>query len=564
MPFPITCAACHKTFSIADDVFERKVKGRVVTIKCKQCQAGIRVDGTKQTPVFSVSDSMRPPSGSPPDLSPAAPGRASPAVKQDAKPAPKVAPPGSAPKAAAPKAAATTAMGKAASAAQPLVNPSGAATQATSTTARHVPPRAPPLAPSAQAPSPTVEMPPGPAARPARVAATESTSPAIAKPSAAVENLWAVDYPDGEDRELTLVQIERELVAGAIDEHTLVWRDGMNEWLELGQLPELRALHARRAPQPPARPPLPSESDVTLPQLPLPLAGPPPFESSGSVIDFARHDVREAPAAPVPAANFSTVRGSHPPTPPTSASNPRGPAQNFQPVAPAPAPLPALVARGPARPAPTTLGALPPISDVAEWPPKSRLPLFGAAFALLALGGLIFYLTRSSADQLPPLTPISALPASVSSARPAEPAPSTTPEPAGESVQSNAALQPPGHGALTAPNAGFAELFADGARSADQTHGASATARFNAAAAKAALANAANQTAQCREKSGPTGKATVVVTFAPGGKVENATVNDSPFAGTSRGACIAAAMRGATVPPFSGPPGTVTKIISIR
>src|SRR6185369_14782516 len=47
MPFPITCRACLKTFSIADDVFERKVKGRVVTIKCKQCQAGIRVDGTQ-------------------------------------------------------------------------------------------------------------------------------------------------------------------------------------------------------------------------------------------------------------------------------------------------------------------------------------------------------------------------------------------------------------------------------------------------------------------------------------------------------------------------------------
>src|SRR5450755_4102782 len=44
MPFPITCTACGKIFSIADDVYERKVKGRVVTIKCKQCGAGIRID----------------------------------------------------------------------------------------------------------------------------------------------------------------------------------------------------------------------------------------------------------------------------------------------------------------------------------------------------------------------------------------------------------------------------------------------------------------------------------------------------------------------------------------
>src|SRR6187402_3273347 len=62
MPFPITCTACQKTFSIADDVYERKVKGRVVTIKCKQCQSGIRVDGTADAPVVATSsDSARPP-----------------------------------------------------------------------------------------------------------------------------------------------------------------------------------------------------------------------------------------------------------------------------------------------------------------------------------------------------------------------------------------------------------------------------------------------------------------------------------------------------------------------
>ena len=47
MPLPVTCPACGKSFSIADDVFEQKIKGRVVTVKCKQCQAPIRVDGTR-------------------------------------------------------------------------------------------------------------------------------------------------------------------------------------------------------------------------------------------------------------------------------------------------------------------------------------------------------------------------------------------------------------------------------------------------------------------------------------------------------------------------------------
>src|SRR5688572_27730385 len=47
MAFGVTCPTCGKAFSITDEIYERKVSGRVVTIKCKQCQAGIRVDATK-------------------------------------------------------------------------------------------------------------------------------------------------------------------------------------------------------------------------------------------------------------------------------------------------------------------------------------------------------------------------------------------------------------------------------------------------------------------------------------------------------------------------------------
>src|ERR1041384_3932553 len=47
MSFPITCTACQKTFTISDEIYKKKVTGRVVTIKCKSCGQGIRVDGTK-------------------------------------------------------------------------------------------------------------------------------------------------------------------------------------------------------------------------------------------------------------------------------------------------------------------------------------------------------------------------------------------------------------------------------------------------------------------------------------------------------------------------------------
>ena len=46
MAFPVTCPACGKAFQLADDIYERKVAGKVVSIKCKQCHSGIRVDAT--------------------------------------------------------------------------------------------------------------------------------------------------------------------------------------------------------------------------------------------------------------------------------------------------------------------------------------------------------------------------------------------------------------------------------------------------------------------------------------------------------------------------------------
>src|SRR5688500_14874977 len=114
MSFPITCTACHKTFTISDEIYEKKVAGRVVTIKCKSCNQGIRVDGTK----------------------------------------------GGAPGAVAVAAPAATAL-----------------------------------------PSPAAVAPPE-------------------------ESLWAVDYPDGQDREFTtaevLAELQRETIGGA----TLVWREG--------------------------------------------------------------------------------------------------------------------------------------------------------------------------------------------------------------------------------------------------------------------------------------------------------------------------------------------------
>jgi hypothetical protein len=107
-------------------------------------------------------------------------------------------------------------------------------------------------------------------------------------------------------------------------------------------------------------------------------------------------------------------------------------------------------------------------------------------------------------------------------------------------------------------------LFAAGARKAESKAGAAApSGRFDAAATKGPLAEAATQAQACKQSGGPTGKVTVVVTFDPSGKVSSATITDAPFAGTATAACISSALKRASIAPFSGLPGTVSKTFSI-
>jgi hypothetical protein len=87
---------------------------------------------------------------------------------------------------------------------------------------------------------------------------------------------------------------------------------------------------------------------------------------------------------------------------------------------------------------------------------------------------------------------------------------------------------------------------------------------FQPEAAKAALNEAAAQAAVCRKGDDPSGSATVIITFAPSGRVTSATLNGPPFAGTATGGCIASTMRRARVPPFDGDKITVSKTIYVQ
>jgi hypothetical protein len=560
MSFPITCTACNKTFTISDEIYEKKVAGRVVTIKCKSCSAGIRVDGTK----------------------------------------------------------------------------GGAAATAAPATAA----------------APMVSM--GPAVPEAAPAAAPAGEP-----------VWAVDYPDGQDREFTMPEVVAELERGAINGTTLVWRDGMAEWLELAQVPELRGslaeieakkkaaavaaakaaaakaaasagpVHKPRAPMPtvtglaglpgpgvavrprpqqptPAELPKPRAQQPSSPELPKPRAPQPtPVElpkpraqqPSSPELPKPRAQQPSSPELPKPPAAPSPVAPpvAAPPAPPPPLAPPvAAPPAPPPPLTPPPPvaamrmpepkpdmtpPLPASVAKVVSRPpeiqpafpmAPPSnalaFGTAPAIiadHSTVEWPEsKKKTPLVigGIVVVLALIGGAVALL--GGKDEVPPSTPISAVPtpAAAPTATPTS-ATTSTPtaaaQPGAETASGSDPVAAPADQGAT-PGAGFAELFAAGARKAESKGATVApTARFDPAATKVPLAQAATDAQACKQSGGPTGKVTVVVTFDPNGKVSSATITDAPFAGTATATCISAAMKRATVAPFSGLPGTVSKTFSI-
>ncbi len=89
-------------------------------------------------------------------------------------------------------------------------------------------------------------------------------------------------------------------------------------------------------------------------------------------------------------------------------------------------------------------------------------------------------------------------------------------------------------------------------------------AAFDVGAAKAALSAAAANAAGCGKPGGPTGTGKVQVTFAPSGRVTSAEVISGPFGGTAVGGCVATKFRAARVPAFSGSPQTAAKSFTIN
>jgi hypothetical protein len=79
------------------------------------------------------------------------------------------------------------------------------------------------------------------------------------------------------------------------------------------------------------------------------------------------------------------------------------------------------------------------------------------------------------------------------------------------------------------------------------------------------LAEAASRAKGCRDSASPiSGVASVSVTVAPSGDVTGAVVQNSPFAHTLEGECVAGKFRSIHISPFKGDAINVRKSVSLQ
>jgi hypothetical protein len=87
---------------------------------------------------------------------------------------------------------------------------------------------------------------------------------------------------------------------------------------------------------------------------------------------------------------------------------------------------------------------------------------------------------------------------------------------------------------------------------------------FNAKAAKSAIDGVSPRLKACKHAGDPVGPASVMVTFAPAGRVSNAAVTTTGYAGTRTGNCIVQRLRDLRIPEFTGAAVTVKRSVTVR
>jgi hypothetical protein len=198
MAYEVSCNHCGTRFSLSDDLYARRVKGSIATIRCRRCSRDLIIDDTLGRAVNLMRRRDN-------DVS-----RAEPISERGITPRPPVT--SSVPPPHTPRVEVLAGVAGSASRDSAMSRPKGAAR-----------PQPPPV------PRKTKE--------------------------ATARALWVISYAEDDDRELTQSQIRSALVRGEIHAGTIVWQEGMPEWVPLQSVPELAAL-------------LPKPGEVLLHRLP--------------------------------------------------------------------------------------------------------------------------------------------------------------------------------------------------------------------------------------------------------------------------------------------------------
>ncbi len=227
-----------------------------------------------------------------------------------------------------------------------------------------------------------------------------STAPPSGKPAAPKWHVSINDVPVGP---IKREELARKIGTGSVNEGSLVWREGFDDWRPLKQVPELLSLlRQRRMPPPPT--PEGSKSNV------VPIGG--KLESPGFIDEFDDERTVMAPLPKAPAA-VAGMGGSGAAPAAVAAAQPEldlnfGEPEVAAALAPAPIPQPdALQGIAPApafEPAPAAV----PLEPATAEEEKRRIPL---GFWLAAIGVMVFAVTLGvmvAARYLMPPDPVAA------------------------------------------------------------------------------------------------------------------------------------------------------------
>lgn len=383
------CENCKAKYQIADE----KLAGRAVRMKCRKCGHIIDVPSSEAKAVgIAASASPLPP----------------PATVEAPRPAPRPAP----------------------------AEPAGAAPRPPRPAATAPPPRAridAPLPPPAVAPSVAAAIAPLAVAEPLASPLAGGLAGAFSKSvrgqgdadvSASIEVLsagageeWYVGISGVPLGPVRLSTIREKAAQHLIDEDSLVWREGFEEWLPLRTFPELLALlHEARdqAPRPSLSPSAPPQAQaLSVAARPAPRAALAGIDLSPTAARAPAADPNGAAVAPPPAAGiFEVPLYASPPSP-------FGDVQS-DPFA-APAPLSAAMFAGPATAATrgesiSTRPSVPPddslsrrsVVDDLALGMRRQVRMHPAAYVLIALAGgfgVTAAIVLFTADKTPPPAP---------------------------------------------------------------------------------------------------------------------------------------------------------------